>query len=89
MTKAKDRLPLPIRTPAYVSREVGAAELCISPETWDQWVRVGDLPPPVHIGGLPRWRWQDVDARLSGGGAPGAAQADPYMPRARNGQRSH
>lgn len=56
------------RTPAYVDRETGAAELQISPDTWDQWVKEGRLPPacdrfPV---GTPRWRWQDVDRKLSG-----------------------
>ena len=34
------------RTPAYVDRETGAAELLISTDTWDQWVKEGRLPPP-------------------------------------------
>jgi hypothetical protein len=56
------------RTPAYVGRETGAAELQISPETWDQWVKDGRLPPPCDTfpTGTPRWRWEDVDRRLSG-----------------------
>jgi hypothetical protein len=33
LTARKAVLTLPVRTPAYVSREVGAAELGISPET--------------------------------------------------------
>lgn len=87
MTKAKADLPMPVRTPAYVSREVGAAELCISPETWDDWVRGGHLPKAVYINGSPRWRWQDVDITISGRGAVGlASQADPYMPGAKHGQ---
>jgi hypothetical protein len=32
------------RTPAYVDRETGAAELLISTDTWDQWVKDGRLP---------------------------------------------
>jgi hypothetical protein len=32
-----DNLPRGDRTPAYVDRETGAAELLISPDTWDQW----------------------------------------------------
>ena len=36
------------RTPAYVGRETGAAELQISPDTWDQWVKEGRLPPAVR-----------------------------------------
>jgi len=67
MTARKADLPLPSRTPAYVSREVGSAELHISPETWDNWVARGILPPPAA--GLPestpRWRWADVDAWLT------------------------
>src|SRR6266699_1965182 len=31
------------RTPAYVDRETGAAELLISTDTWDQWVKDGRL----------------------------------------------
>ena len=56
------------RTPAYVDRETGAAELLISPDTWDQWVKEGRLPRPCDTfpTGMPRWRWEDVDRRLSG-----------------------
>jgi hypothetical protein len=56
------------RTPAYVGRETGAAELQISPDTWDQWVKDGRLPPPLDSfpSGTPRWRWEDVDRKLSG-----------------------
>lgn len=56
------------RTPAFVSREVGAAELCVSPATWDRWVADGKLPAPFPAfpGGLPRWRWQDVEQFLIG-----------------------
>jgi hypothetical protein len=56
------------RTPAYVGRDTGAAELQISPDTWDQWVKEGRLPPPCDTfpTGTPRWRWEDVDRKLSG-----------------------
>jgi hypothetical protein len=69
MTTRKCDLPLPTRTPAYVSREIGAAELCISPDTWDEWVAAGHLPPPRTRGpngASPRWRWADIDQRLCG-----------------------
>jgi hypothetical protein len=64
------------RTPAYVGRETGAAELQISPDTWDQWVKEGRLPAPCDSfpTGTPRWRWEDVDHKLSGTKA--AAEAD-------------
>ncbi len=56
------------RTPAYVDRETGAAELLISTDTWDQWVKDGRIPPPSDTfpAGIPRWRWEDVDRKLSG-----------------------
>jgi hypothetical protein len=56
------------RTPAYVDRETGAAELVISPDTWDLWVKEARLPPPCEAfpAGTPRWRWEDVDRKLSG-----------------------
>jgi hypothetical protein len=56
------------RTPAYIDRETGAAELQISADTWDQWVKEGRLPPPCDTfpTGTPRWRWEDVDRKLSG-----------------------
>ena len=71
MTKRKaDNKLIGDRTPAYVSRATGAAELEISPDTWDQWVRDGRLPPPCDTfpDGAPRWRWADVDRKLSGRG---------------------
>jgi hypothetical protein len=56
------------RTPAYVNRETGAAELGVSPDTWDQWVKEGRIPKPApgFPEGAPRWRWEDVDRKLSG-----------------------
>ncbi len=65
------------RTPAYVGRETGAAELQISADTWDQWVKEGRLPPPCPSfpPGTPRWRWKDVDESLSGKEASGGADA--------------
>jgi hypothetical protein len=68
MTARKSALSLPARTPAYVDRETGAAELRISPETWDKWVDAGILPKPAPGFPLstPRWRWADVDSKLAG-----------------------
>jgi len=70
MTTRKSDLPLPARTPAFVSREVGAAELGISPETWDRWAFEGILPQaaPGFPASTPRWRWMDVDHKLAGKG---------------------
>jgi hypothetical protein len=67
MTNRKSDLMLPARTPTYVSREVGAAELCVSPDTWDRMVAAGELPPPDTrlLGAMPRWKWEKVEAWLS------------------------
>ena len=81
MTSRKSDLPLPIRTPTYVSREVGAAELCISPETWDAMVARGELPPPDYkIGGvMPRWKWNCVEAWLIRKSGESDVPRDPYV----------
>jgi hypothetical protein len=65
MTAPKSDIALPPRRTAYVTREEGAAELRISPSTWDDLVDRGVLPQPVHrLGAIKRWRWEDVDSRL-------------------------
>jgi hypothetical protein len=81
VTSRKSDLPLPARTPTYVSREVGAAELCISPETWDAMVARGELPGPDHkIGGvMPRWKWDRVEAWLSNKKDGSIIARDPYV----------
>ena len=68
MTVRKSDVKLPQRTPAYVSREIGAAEVGISPETWDRWVHQGVLPAPAagFPGSTPRWRWADIERKLQG-----------------------
>jgi hypothetical protein len=61
-----------IRPPTFVDRETGAAELCVSTETWDAMVLTGELPPAtVHLRTrLPRWRWTVIEAWLSGDRRP-------------------
>lgn len=85
MTKRRSDLHLPARTPSFVSREIGAAELCISPDTWDALVRRGVLPRPVMIGDNPRWRWDHVVAALDAAGRD-AAPSDPFTAGLGNGQ---
>ena len=70
MTRRKADIALTSRLTAYVTREEGAAELRISPSTWDEMVDGGQLPKPMRLGRtgtILRWRWADVDNRLSGG----------------------
>lgn len=55
------------RPPAFVSRETGAAELDLSVDEWNLWVRSGYLPRPKNG----KWWWPDIEARI-----------DPQRPRA-------
>ncbi|MFY9838889.1 MAG: hypothetical protein WAK55_20915, partial [Xanthobacteraceae bacterium] len=63
---------------AYVTREQGAAELQISPSTWDDFVACGLLPQPRRLGGsILRWRWDDVDKAIRGEDAD--TDREPYF----------
>ena len=81
MTVRKASLPLPPRTPAYVSREVGAAELCVSPETWDRMVAAGELPKADKrfLGTMPRWEWAAIQAHLRSDNERATMQGDLYV----------
>lgn len=81
MTARKSDLRLPIRTPSFVSREVGAAELQISPETWDKWVDEGILPQPSpgFPVSTPRWKWTDVERRLTSEPDLVSVTVDPFI----------
>jgi predicted DNA-binding transcriptional regulator AlpA len=79
MTVRKSDIALPPRLTAYVTREEGAAELRISPSTWDEMVECGQLPRPILIGRtgtIKRWRWADVDSRLRN---DDAGLSEPYF----------
>jgi hypothetical protein len=67
MTTRKADIQLKARLTAFVSRESGAAELEVSPDTWDEMVLCGLLPPPVMLGRnrtIKRWHWPTVERRL-------------------------
>ena len=53
--------------PEYVTRQRAAAELCMSDDTFDKYVREGTLPQPKRRGGLMRWKWSEIVAALDGG----------------------
>jgi hypothetical protein len=67
-TRKRNLVPRGDRPPAFVDRETGAAELRISPETWDRWnaTRVGaGLPrrkPALAVGR----RRQEIDWKGAG-----------------------
>ncbi len=67
MTTRKTDIQLKSRLTEFVSRETGAAELEVSPATWDEMVTCGILPPPVMLGrhrNIKRWYWPAVVRRL-------------------------
>ena len=69
MTTRKDKLALTSRLTAFVTKEEGAAELRISPSTWDDMVKQQQLPKPYLVGpnkDLPRWRWCEVENSIVG-----------------------
>ena len=79
MTARESDIALSARLTAYVTREEGAAELRISPSTWDELVDSGQIPKPIRLGRMGtilRWRWADVDSRLRGDDAD---TLEPYF----------
>ena len=57
------------RVPEYVTRQRAAAELCMSDDTFDRYVREGVLPSPKRRGKLMRWKWSEIVSVLDGGAA--------------------
>ena len=57
------------RVPEYVTRQRAAAELCMSDDTFDKYVREGILPSPKRRGKLTRWKWLEIVSVLDGGAA--------------------
>jgi predicted DNA-binding transcriptional regulator AlpA len=85
MTARKRDIPLASRLTAYVSREQGAAELQVSPSTWDEMVACGQLPKAIPMGRMRtilRWRWADVDSLLC---KDDASSPEPYFRGTANG----
>jgi predicted DNA-binding transcriptional regulator AlpA len=85
MTKRRADIVLSPRLTAYVTREEGAAELRVSPSTWDEMVECGQLPRPVRMGKMgtiKRWRWADIDSSLRNDDAD---SPEPYFRRVGNG----
>jgi predicted DNA-binding transcriptional regulator AlpA len=89
MTARKSDIPLTPRLTAYVSREAAAAELQISPSTFDDMVECGQIPKPVRLGRMGRilrWRWIDIDNAISGEERHGPDQ-EPYFRERSNGTK--
>jgi hypothetical protein len=71
----KTDIRLNSRVTTFVSRESGAAELQVSPSTWDEMERRGQLPKPYLIGpnkDIKRWWWDEVVRTIVGERIAGA-----------------
>jgi predicted DNA-binding transcriptional regulator AlpA len=60
--------------------------LCISPDTWDRMVDRKELPPAVIVSGMPRWKWEAVEAWLSGKRDCVKMPENPYLAALANGK---
>ena len=90
MTTRKTEILLTSRLTAYVSREQGAAELQVSPSTWDDMVECGQIPPPLRLGrmkNIRRWRWEDVDKALCGNDRSHPSQESYFRERTHGAQK--
>ena len=67
------------RPPAWVDMATLCDEICVHPNTVDNWVRKGILPPPVKRGAKLMWRWSEIDRFLAHG--PGDADAAAVLQR--------
>jgi predicted DNA-binding transcriptional regulator AlpA len=82
MTVRKADIPLNSRRTAYVTREQGAAELQVSPSTWDEMVERNLLPKPHLLGprrNIPRWCWAEVDEAIRKSGRYLDQDDEPYF----------
>jgi predicted DNA-binding transcriptional regulator AlpA len=60
-----ERVNLEPRIIAYVGSNTLCHMLDISDSTLWEWVRKGLLPRPVKIGVSSRWKWTDVEKRIT------------------------
>ncbi len=57
--------------------------LPVSPATWWRWIKVGDAPAPIRLGGnRVAWKQSDIEAWVS------ARESVPYEPNIRGPLRS-
>jgi hypothetical protein len=82
MTTRKADIRLNSRLTAFVSRESGAAELQVSPSTWDAMEECGQLPTPYLLGpnkDIKRWLWVEVVKRIVGDVTGEQQQQEPFF----------
>lgn len=68
----------PTYPPDWVSRETLAYRLDLAAGAVDQLVKRGILPEPHKIGEALRWRWSEIESRLSGSKEITVEAEDPY-----------
>jgi hypothetical protein len=83
MTIRKADIRLNSRVTTFVSRETGAAELQISPSTWDEMEEHKQLPKPYLIGpnhDIKRWLWDEVVSQIIGNPiSAGQQEREPFF----------
>lgn len=65
-SRLMDGEPGPERPDMLMNAKTVAARLQIDPKTVRRWRREGKLPPAITIGGVVRWRAEDVERWLEG-----------------------
>jgi len=58
-----ERLPYP---PPYMDLATLSQHICVGESTIENWVKLGQFPPPRKIGGKRLWKWEDVERHLAG-----------------------
>ena len=65
MTVAKSKIARPY-APDYVDKTTLAYRLCVSESSVEKLEREGKLPPRHDVFGFPRWKWEEVEAKIAG-----------------------
>ena len=68
-----ERLPYP---PPYMDLATLSQHICAGESTIENWVKLGQFPPPRKIGGKRLWKWEDVERHLAGDDSSVAASTD-------------
>jgi len=58
-----ERLPYP---PPYQDLATLSQHICAGESTIENWVKLGQFPPPRKVGGKRLWKWKDVERHLAG-----------------------
>lgn len=76
--------------PPWMDMNTLCAHICVAPNTVDNWVADGILPPPRKRGRKLMWKWKEVDEWLTEGrdGAPDA-QAERIRRATQEGLQNH